>query len=96
MANKPRVDWQKILSDYRSSDEPVGSFCRQRNIKTSTFYYWLAKEGEAQDPVKLLPVVDAKPHEPDFVELILPKEKRLRFSPGASPIYVTSIVKALV
>jgi len=98
MVNKKKRDWQKLLSDYRSSGDSVRSFCQKHRISTSSFYHWLARDDELQGDISFVPVVNNSPQPiatTDFAELILPKGK-LRFSAGASPDYVSSIVKSLV
>ena len=37
---RTEAEWQKILSEYQSSSEPVEVFCRRRGIGYSTFKKW--------------------------------------------------------
>lgn len=95
MTNTHKRDWGKIISDYRSSGDSVSDFCRQRRISASSLYHWLARDIDRKDEVKFLPALHKTSPEADFAELIFPNGV-LRFSKGASPAYVSSIVKSLV
>ncbi len=89
-------EWRRLLADYRASGEPANVFCARHNIHTTSLYGRLRKESASKKPkARLLPVVELETRSMDSVEVTLPKGSTLRFSPGASANYITSILKGI-
>jgi hypothetical protein len=96
MAWLSKEEQQLLLSEYQSSNESVKQFCKRRNISLSSFQRWRTKEKLLQSgPLRMLPVISAGPSLLESVELLMPKGMCLRFSQGASALYVAGIIKAL-
>ena len=99
MSGRTCHEWQKLVAEYRRSQESLGVFCKRHGLKLSTFHYWVTKSNKSikpVKPVKMLPVAEVPSlRSLDSVELILPQGNRLRFSAGAAAGYIASIVKAL-
>lgn len=43
------MDWNKTLADYHRSGLSGSAYCRNKKIKPSGFFYYLAKERKAAD-----------------------------------------------
>lgn len=97
MVFRSHEEWQKVLSDYRGSNESIRLFCRRHKISSSSLYYRLSKSEEHRLPqVNMLPVIASEPKSSvDGLELLLANGMILRFSSGASVCYVADIIKAL-
>ena len=99
MPGKDPLEWQRLVAEYHASEESLGRFCNRHDVKMSTFHYWVVKgkrKVAPTKPVKMLPVIEpAASRVLDSVELVLQRGSRLRFSAGAAPDYIASIVKAL-
>jgi transposase-like protein len=97
MACRTQEEWIRLISEYLDSKESVNAFCQRNRISDSALYYWLAKTKQKRpSPIRMLPVVTPETKPVDIVELLIPRDMSLRFSPGASARYVADIIKALV
>jgi transposase-like protein len=99
MLGRTTEEQRRILAEYRASGGSVKAFCQRHKIGVATFYYWRKRENKI-DKVdnhtpRLLPVIACEQLSLDSVEISLPKGMIMRFSPGASASYITTIIKRL-
>jgi hypothetical protein len=41
--NANQCNWKKTIAEWLASKQPARTFCRERNLNGSTFYYWRAR-----------------------------------------------------
>lgn len=74
--------WIKIIRECRSSGENISSWCRNNNIRTNSYYYWLRKIRTAA--CKALPSINSQ-------EQIVPLDtSKLSTSTSIDVAYVSS------
>lgn len=93
--------WKETINRQEASGLHINAFCRQEKISTATFYWWKRK----------LKNVNKDARTSGFVELLADKDEqgqrnritihcegmcRIEIPEGTSPLYIASIVRALV
>jgi len=86
MKNQERIKWQdemlSLIAQWQESCQPQQSFCKERNLSYTTFYYWLRSYRRREDESNFLSVeVSSGSHNeiryPGGMVLQLPDETRL-------------------
>lgn len=73
------------IKDWESSGQTKRTFCKERGITLSVFYYWFKKYNEETQPGGFVPLdFDVAPTSADVVEIKYPNGVTLRLPPGTS------------
>ena len=66
-----------LISAYRESGQSAKSFCEEKQIKHSTFQYWVQKEKRSKEAA-FVPVKTKAIYDSHAIELIYPNGVKLR------------------
>lgn len=66
----------QLISEYRQSGQSARSFCAAKQIKLSTFQYWVHKEKRSKEAA-FIPVKTAATYHSQDIELTYPNGVRL-------------------
>ena len=85
-----------LVDQWRTSGQRRHEFCRQHQIKVSTFSYWVTRKNRAdkEQPGGFVTIETAgSSPSPNLVEIIYPNEVRLRVA-GANRSLINQLIRA--
>ncbi len=93
-----RAEWLEL---YKQSGQSVSEFCRANDLPPATLSLWRQQQAGAREPARLVEISGAAlntspPAATAAVSLQLRNGATLQIAPGTDPVWLGSLVSALV
>ncbi len=92
-SKRSHEEWKQLVLNQKKSGEPVAVFCRNNNLKGSTFIYWI-KKFEDKKEVKLIKITP-RPELSSKPTLIMINNIKLEIPGDVSSDKITKIISVI-